>query len=101
VPINSVKDILTQPDPKGRRGKWIMAMLEYDLEINPMKMIKGQGLAKLMVQSDYDVVGINFIIDLLEDPQEEMCWTHLPHLEGGVNECGDLFPKTSLLHKTH
>jgi hypothetical protein len=29
------------------------------------------------------------------------CWTHLPHLEGGVNECGDLFPKTSLLHKTH
>jgi hypothetical protein len=27
--------------------------------------------------------------------------THLPHLEGGggVNECGDLFPKTSLLHK--
>jgi hypothetical protein len=29
------------------------------------------------------------------------CWTHLPHLEGGVNECGDLFPKTSLLHKTY
>jgi hypothetical protein len=27
------------------------------------------------------------------------CWTHLPHLEGGVNECGVLFPKTSLLHK--
>jgi hypothetical protein len=27
------------------------------------------------------------------------CWTHLPHLEGGVNECGALFPKTSLLHK--
>jgi hypothetical protein len=20
---------------------------------------------------------------------------------GGVNECGDIFPKTSLLHKTH
>jgi hypothetical protein len=27
VPNNSVKDILTQPDPKGRRGKWIAAML--------------------------------------------------------------------------
>jgi hypothetical protein len=27
------------------------------------------------------------------------CWTHLPHLEGGVNECGNIFPKTSLLHK--
>jgi hypothetical protein len=22
-------------------------------------------------------------------------------LRGGVNECGALFPKTSLLHKTH
>jgi hypothetical protein len=29
------------------------------------------------------------------------CWTHLPHLEGGVNDCGDLFPKTSLLHKKY
>jgi hypothetical protein len=48
VPNNSVKDILTQPDPEGRRGKWIVAMLEYDLDIKPMKWIKGQGLAKLM-----------------------------------------------------
>jgi hypothetical protein len=48
VPNNSVKDILTQPDPEGRRGKWIATMLEYDLEIKPTKLIKGQGLANLM-----------------------------------------------------
>jgi hypothetical protein len=71
IPNNSVKDILTQPNLEGRRGKWIVAMLEYDLEIKPTKMIKGQGLAKLMVQSDYDIVGINFIVDLSESPQEE------------------------------
>jgi hypothetical protein len=71
VPNNSVKDILTQPDPEGRRGKWIAAMLEYDLEIKPMKLIKGQGLVKLMAQSDCDVVGMNFIVDLSECPQEE------------------------------
>jgi hypothetical protein len=71
VPNNSVKDILTQPDPEGRRGKWIMAMLEYDLEIKPTKLIKGQGLTKLMVQSNCDVLGINFIVDLSENPQEE------------------------------
>jgi len=41
VPNNSVKNILTQPDLEGRRGKWIVAMLEYDLKINPMKLIKG------------------------------------------------------------
>jgi hypothetical protein len=71
VHSNSVKDILTQADPEGRRGKWIASMLEYDLEIKPMNLIKGQGLAKLMVQSDYDALGINFIVDLLENPQEE------------------------------
>jgi hypothetical protein len=49
VPNNSVKDILTQLDPEGRRDKWIATMLEYDLEIKPTKLIKGQGLVNLMV----------------------------------------------------
>jgi hypothetical protein len=64
VPSSSVKDILTQPDPERRRGKWIAAMLEYDLEIKPTKLVKGQGLAKLMAQPDCDTVGMNFIVDL-------------------------------------
>jgi hypothetical protein len=32
----------------GKRGKWIATILEYDIEIKPTKLIKGQGLAKLM-----------------------------------------------------
>jgi hypothetical protein len=64
VANNSVKDILTQYDPVGRRGKWIVFLLEYDLEIKPTKMIKFQGLAKLMTQSNYDVLGIYFIVEL-------------------------------------
>ena len=48
VPNSVVKDILTQPDPDGRRGRWIDVLLEYDLEIGPTKLIKGMGLAKLM-----------------------------------------------------
>jgi hypothetical protein len=72
VASNSVKDILTQLDPEGRRGKWIVTMLEYDLKINPTKLIKCQGLAKLMVQSNSDILGINFIFDLLENSQEEV-----------------------------
>ena len=44
-----VKDILSQ-DPDGKRGKWIAVILEYDLEIKPTKMIKGQDLVKLMVE---------------------------------------------------
>ena len=41
VPNVAVKDVLMQTDPKGRRGKWIATMLEYDLEIKPTKLIKG------------------------------------------------------------
>jgi hypothetical protein len=48
VPSASVKDILIQPDIDERRGKWITKILEFDLEIRPTKLIKGQGLAKLL-----------------------------------------------------
>ena len=41
VPHTIVKDILDQ-DPDGKRGKWIVINLEYDLEIIPTKLIKGQ-----------------------------------------------------------
>ena len=33
VPTSAVKDILTQQDPEGRRGKWIAVLLEYELDI--------------------------------------------------------------------
>lgn len=48
VPNTAVKDVLVQTDPEGRIGKWIAALLEYDVEIKPTKLVKGQGLAKLM-----------------------------------------------------
>jgi hypothetical protein len=48
VPSSSVKYILTQPNLEGKRGKLIVVLLEYDLEIKPTKLIKGKGLAKLM-----------------------------------------------------
>ena len=61
VPSAAVKEILTRSDPDGRRAKWIVVLLEYDLEINPTKIIKGQGLAKLMTQSNYDALEINMM----------------------------------------
>ena len=52
VPSAAVKRILTQPDPEGRRAKWIATLLEYDIKIKPTKLIKGQGLAKMMANSN-------------------------------------------------
>ena len=70
VPNSVVKDILTQNGPGGKRGKWIATILEYDIEIKPTKLIKGQGLAKPMVESNCRTQDINFIGAL--DDQEEM-----------------------------
>jgi len=64
IPTSDVKDILTQPDREGRRGKWIAVLLEYDLEIKPTKLVKGQGLAKLIAQSNCDALSINMIAQL-------------------------------------
>lgn len=68
VPNIKFKDILSQ-DPDGKRGKWIAMILEYDLEIKPTKLIKGQGIAKLMAESNLQALGIN-MINTLDEQQE-------------------------------
>jgi hypothetical protein len=69
VPSTAVKDILIQPDIDGRRSKWIAKIMEFDLEIMPTKLIKGQGLAKLLAEANYQALGISFINECLGIPQ--------------------------------
>ena len=52
VPKETMKYVLMQTDPEGRRGKWIATILEYYLKMKPKKLIKGQGLAKLIAKSN-------------------------------------------------
>lgn len=61
VPNVVVNDVLMQNDPERRRGKLIVAMLEYDIEINPTNIVKGQGLVKLMEESNLHALNINLI----------------------------------------
>jgi hypothetical protein len=72
VPNSVVKDILTQPDPKGKRGKWIAVLLEYDLNIKPTKLIKEQGLDQVMTQYNFELLGVNFIANLSQDVEEKV-----------------------------
>ena len=60
VPSTTIKDILAQAEPGGRRAKWIATLLEYDIEIRHTKLVKRQGVAKLMAQSNYEALGVNF-----------------------------------------
>ena len=61
VPSASVKDVLTWPDIDGKRAKWIAKLIEFDIEVEPTKLVKGQGLAKLMAEENCDLLGMNFI----------------------------------------
>ena len=61
--------ILTQPDWERWREKWIEILLEYDLEVKIMKLVKGQGLDKLMAQSNYDALILHMIIELSAEEQ--------------------------------
>jgi hypothetical protein len=65
-----VKDILTQDNLDDRRGKWIAVILEYDIEIKPTKLIKGQGLAKLMAESNFPALDIN-VLAVVDRPEEK------------------------------
>ena len=63
MPNAAVKEILTQPDFEGKRGHWIAKIMEYDIEIKPTKLVKGQGLAKLITESNFQELGLNVVLD--------------------------------------
>jgi hypothetical protein len=58
IPNSAVKDVLSQSEGLGTRGRWIAKIQEYDLEIKPTKLIKGQGLAKMLTERNEKVLGI-------------------------------------------
>jgi len=80
VPNAIVKDILTQEGLEGKRGKWIASILEYDIEIRPTKLIKGQGLAKLMSEANFQALDINQLDNELElvTPQINIAFEQSP-----------------------
>ena len=48
VPNIAVKEIMVQLDSEGKRGHWITKIMEYDIDIKPTKLVKGQGPEKLL-----------------------------------------------------
>lgn len=63
VQTTAVKDILVQGDGEGKRGRWIAKIQEFELEIKPTKLIKGQGLVKVLSESNCQDLGINLITE--------------------------------------
>ena len=72
VPNVVVKDILTQDGIEGKLGKWIANILEYDIKIKPTKLIKGQGLAKLMTETNFQALDIHELDNEQEMPTPQI-----------------------------
>jgi hypothetical protein len=80
-----VKESIIQPDIDERRSKWIAKILEFDLEIKPTKLVKGQGLAKLLAKYNCKALGVNFINTLSENQQAkfaDISYQGVPPLAG-------------------
>jgi hypothetical protein len=56
VPYPTIKDVLSQQYCMGTRGKWVSKIQEYDLEIQPTKIIKEQGLSQMLAESNQEAI---------------------------------------------
>ena len=63
---------MTHPNIDGKRAKLISKLIEFEIEVNPTKLVKGQGLAKLMAEEKCDLLGMNFIGITLANLQTEV-----------------------------
>lgn len=45
VPDKEVRSLLMQSELGERRGKWMVILQEFDLEMHPMRLVRGQGLS--------------------------------------------------------
>ena len=61
VPNTTIKDIFSQQEVLGKRCRWINRIQEINIEIQITKLVRGQGLAKLMAQSNIDANQINIV----------------------------------------
>jgi hypothetical protein len=86
VPSTSVKEILIQPDIDGKRRKWIAKILEFDLDIKPTKIVKGQGLARLLAESNCKALGVNFM-NINSENQKTDPADRSPHIKPKLEEC--------------
>ena len=49
VPFPVVRNLLVQKDVGEKRANWVIALQEYDVEIKPASIVKGQDFCKMLV----------------------------------------------------
>jgi hypothetical protein len=52
VPYPAVRNLLVQKELGEKRANWVTSLQEYDLKITPDQIVRGQGLCKLVADSE-------------------------------------------------
>ena len=88
---STVKDVFLQSEGIGARGRWVSKIQEYDLEINPMKLVKGQDLAQMLTERN-------------EKALDMVCQNDLPEYSSSLQKLeqvewyADIFSILSMTH---
>eukprot|EP00253_Pinus_taeda_P010165 PITA_10165 len=53
VPFPAVRNLLIQKDVGEKRANWITTLQEYDLEIKPASIVRGQGFCKMLAGASH------------------------------------------------
>ena len=88
VPSDAIKDFLTQPGIDGKRDKWIAKIIEFDIEVNTTKLVRGQGLEKLMAKENCELMGIKFTCVNSPNLQTEVA-TEVAQHQNGIQQVAD------------
>lgn len=67
-----LKDILVKRYNDGKRCTWMVKIQEYDMEVNPTKLVKGQGFVIILSQSNFHALGINLLTEEDEEGAHPM-----------------------------
>lgn len=62
-----MKGVLTRSDIEGKRGKWIEMIEEDDMDMKPTKLVKGQGLENILIETNFQAMGINLLVEVEEN----------------------------------
>jgi ribonuclease HI/transposase InsO family protein len=75
VPYPAVRNLLVQKELGEKRANWVTSLQEFDLEITPAQIVRGQGLCKLVVDSEIDQKEDNDMSCLEQNDQNLICCT--------------------------
>eukprot|EP00253_Pinus_taeda_P006896 PITA_06896 len=96
-----VRKLLVQKDVGEKRANWLTALQEYDIEIKPASIVKGQGFCKMLAGASLMSEIPSVEIQTCEKPSLPLQPVNIeqPFDQWGLDIIGEIVPHSSKQHK--